>query len=178
MTLITTQFQGPSIAPRMMLRNFKPDKDQQGMANRIYRSETCALLSAEVVCSSCKDSESSAIKSERGSTINSSKPAKLKTPVSITLPERLRLTLQDQRKENKHLLQMVAKLQEIIEKKSKPVSPADHADFQEIFNAADKKFMPPFMKFFWEEQQKYVVVLGKSMMFLHMVHKGHILRWI
>ena len=31
-----------------------------------------------------------------------------------------------------------------------------HKDFVSIISNADSSKMPPFMKFFWEEQQKYL----------------------
>ena len=61
-------------------------------------------------------------------------PAKLKAPVTLTSPERIKLTLQGLHVENKQLQEELVK----------------------IMCAADKSNITPFMKMFWEEQQKYM----------------------
>ena len=42
------------------------------------------------------------------------------------------------------------------------VSAADYKDNVDIFKAADTSTLPPFMKLFWEEQQKYVQTSQKG----------------
>ena len=39
---------------------------------------------------------------------------------------------------------------------SKKVSSELSSDFQKLFSQSNKKEIPPFMKLFWGEQQKYI----------------------
>ena len=39
---------------------------------------------------------------------------------------------------------------------SKPVDPELNDDFVSLLSGCDQKTVPPFMKLFWEEQQKYI----------------------
>ena len=81
-------------------------------------------------------------------------PAKLKAPLTKTNPHRLKLTVQNLRQENREL-QM--KIEQYISKSSVPLSEDIHSDFLNIFTSnLNKNNVPPFMKLFWQEQQKYV----------------------
>ena len=84
-------------------------------------------------------------------------PAKLKAPISATSSERLKLTLQIQRQENKLLSGKIEELQSALSKSSLPLNDDMHSDFQRIFSDnMDKENVSPFMKLFWKGQQKYL----------------------
>ena len=69
-------------------------------------------------------------------------------------PHHLKLTVQHLRQENRELQR---KIEEKINKSSVPISEEIHSDFLKIFTSnLDNNNVPPFMKLFWQEQQKYV----------------------
>ena len=65
-----------------------------------------------------------------------------------------KLTLQNYRMENKMLKLEVEKLQAEISRSSMTVSPDLNNDFMSIMSSTESKNISPFMKLFWEEQQK------------------------
>ena len=79
-------------------------------------------------------------------------PAK---PNALTY-ERLKLTMQTYRIDNKNLKKQTEQFQEEISKSSLPVSTVLNNDFVSIISDADQSKISPFMKLFWEEQQKYL----------------------
>ena len=83
-------------------------------------------------------------------------PAKLNAPVKFTSPERLKLTMQQQRLQCKQLQQQIEDIKTSLEKHGRQVSPDLDKDFTTLFSGVDQKEVPPFMKLFWEEQQKYI----------------------
>ena len=54
-----------------------------------------------------------------------------------------------------------------LELNSEKVCPELCADFVSLFSGCDQKDVPPFMKLFWEEQQKYVQSSSKSSIRYH-----------
>ena len=70
-------------------------------------------------------------------------------------PERLKLTIQQHRLECKQLKERIDEMQRSITEKSQPVYSELSKDFVKIFSER-KEDVPPFMKLFWEEQQKYL----------------------
>ena len=104
----------------------------------------------------------SSLKSERKEKLslkrkrdNMMSPAKPNAPVSLTSPERLKLALQSYRLENKTVKEEISKMKEEISNNSMPVDVDLGRDLVTIMTE-NKKDVPPFMKLFWEEQQKYL----------------------
>ena len=59
-----------------------------------------------------------------------------------------------------------------LELNSEKISPELCADFVSLFSGCDQKDVPPFMKLFWEEQQKYVQSSSRSSIrYHHMIIK-------
>ena len=83
-------------------------------------------------------------------------PAKLKAPVSITSTERLVLTLKQQRLKNTKLEESLAKMQLEIEKPGRKINETLEDDLISLYSKEDNNSIPPFMKRFWNEQQKYL----------------------
>ena len=94
-------------------------------------------------------------------------PAKLNAPVKFTSPERLKLTLQNYRIENKALKSQIGEMQVELESRSLPVSENLNKDLISIMSKSDREKLPPFLKFFWEEQQKYLRTTIKSQIRYH-----------
>ena len=64
--------------------------------------------------------------------------------------------MQNYRIENKELKNEILKLQIEIKNSSIPTSENLSKDLVSIMSSADQAKVSPFMKFFWEEQQKYI----------------------
>ena len=87
---------------------------------------------------------------------------KPKAPISLTSPERIKVTIQSYRIENKMLKSEIQNLQHEISKSSMKIDDGLSVDLIKIMSNADKSEVSPFMKFFWEEQQKYINVSCKT----------------
>ena len=94
-------------------------------------------------------------------------PLKPKAPISLTSPERIKVTIQSYRIENKMLISEIQNLQHEISKSSMRTDDGLSADLIKIMSNADKSEVSPFMKFFWEEQQKYINVSCKTSIRYH-----------
>ena len=123
-----------------------------------HRSSECLILITVEQCVSCLSLEK---KLKNYSTFNlkrkaisTATPAKLRAPISKTNPERVKLTLQNYRLENNQLKLQIKQLQEEIETKCVEIDNTLESDLTTIINSTDGN-IPPFMKLFWEEQQKY-----------------------
>ena len=98
------------------------------------------------------------------------KPAKLNAPISLTSPDRIKLTLQNHRLENKALKKEIEKLQLELKKSSVNISTELNDDMKSIMSdALDKSSVSPFMKFFWSEQQKYLSCSKNSVRYHPMI---------
>ena len=121
------------------------------------RTFDCQIIITQVSsCKNCVTAENKELKSLKRKAANLNIPAKLKAPISLTSPERVKLTLQNYRMENKMLKLEVEKLQAEISRSSMTVSPDLNNDFMSIMSSTESKNISPFMKLFWEEQQKYL----------------------
>ncbi len=83
-------------------------------------------------------------------------PAKLKAPLSATHPEHVKLALQRNRLQCKQLQIQVQEMKREIDNAAKPVGQELGGDLVKLFSGCDQRKIPPFMQFFWEEQQKYL----------------------
>ena len=83
-------------------------------------------------------------------------PAKPKAPVSTTTPKRLKLTLQNPCLEWKQLSERLQEMKLELKKNSKPIDKELGNDLVEIFGSCDQKKIPPLMKLFWGQQEKYL----------------------
>ncbi|XP_057290402.1 uncharacterized protein LOC130613092 [Hydractinia symbiolongicarpus] len=122
-----------------------------------YRSPNCIVLipPSSAKCLECVRSESKESLSLKRKRDNLISPAKLKAPISMTSPDRIIKTLQNHRLENKELKEELKKMQDEISTCAVSVQKSLGDDFIKIMSTTNRK-IPPFMKFFWEEQQKYL----------------------
>ena len=122
-------------------------------------SLNCEMLLANEmnICKPCRDNARKLKYENRRKISKSLEPAKLKAPVSFTSPERLVLTLKQQRLRNKQLEEHIEKMKLETETSGKHTNESLESDLMTLYSKADSKVIPPFMKLFWEEQQKYVV---------------------
>ena len=94
-------------------------------------------------------------------------PSKLKAPISLTSPTRLKLAMQQERLKYKQLEVEISKMKTEIKKASKPVEKNLSEDLCKIFSNVDNSKIPPFMKLFWEEQQKCINCSSSSSIKYH-----------
>ena len=139
--------------------------------NEFLRSPECPLLINGVSCAECGKLEvklRSQVKLKRKV---QQTPAHLNAPIKFTSPERVLLTIQSQRVENKQLKAENDALKERIEKAvandSVPVDKELNTDLINIFKGIPNDRIPPSMKLFWEEQQKYLRTTIKSQIRYH-----------
>lgn len=131
---------------------------------KFFRAESCHLLISKTLslCSSCsshfkKESFSLKRKSE-----NLAQPAKLHAPIMATAPEKVKLTLQSYRIQNKQLKCEIEEMKALIHSNNITVNKELNDDLHSIMSSANKDNIAPFMKFFWEEQQKYLSVNSRN----------------
>ena len=126
----------------------------------IRRCNQCDVLTNLHVCSHCTSFEQKSKKKKEKMSKRKletlQQPAKLNAPISLTSPERLKLTIQNYRLENKELQAQVEKLKNSLDKSAVLVSDELSSDLKSIMSHTDQKHLSPFMKLFWEEQQKYI----------------------
>ena len=96
-------------------------------------------------------------------------PAKSKAPISKLSNERVKVTLQHYRIENKALKPKIDQLQLELERSSMKVSAELSEDPVSIVSKTDQCTVSPFMKFFWEEQQKYSKSSSKGIRYHPMI---------
>lgn len=123
---------------------------------KFNRPIKCLVLCELEKCKVCFDKEKIHLRQEKIKACKQLEPVKANAPLLLTSPERLKQTVQQYRIENKDLKAQLSKLQAEIKKSSVPASESLNNDLKSIMSAADKSKISPFMKFFWEEQQKYL----------------------
>ena len=142
-------------------KKFNPnDIENFTTPTKYYRSSSCFFISNTQLCTNCNNFQNSRRsqiqKSNKKQEAMNLIPAKPKAPISKTSSTRIKLTLQQYRIENKFLREKNDELQQEICKSSVKVSTDLGNDMVTIMSGADQSKISPFMKFFWEEQQKYL----------------------
>ena len=108
-------------------------------------------------CSSCLKFNSKCVHELNHKQKVLNEPAKLNAPIKNTNPARVLLTLQNQRLQCKQLQEQIEQMKLSLETDSKQVDEELSGDFMQIFSDPENQSkIPPFMKLFWEEQQKYL----------------------
>ena len=113
-----------------------------------FRAESCQFLllplslspSPCLSCSSLLKKETTSLKRKADNLLV---PAKPNAPIKFTAPDKVKLTLQNYRIENKLLKSDLERMKELIVENNVKVNDDLNNDLK-------------FMKFFWEEQQKYL----------------------
>ena len=122
------------------------------------RSQSCSLLVPDVTqpCRNCKCLNVRVMSEINRKNVNLEAPSKLKAPIKFTSSEKVKLTLQQHRLENKQLHSQIDKMKSALENCSQKVNPELNNDLISIFSGTDLQKIPPFMKLFWKEQQRYL----------------------
>ena len=118
------------------------------------RARTCILLCEGEQCLQCRKFEMSMKSQEQWKAALKNTPAKACAPITFTSPERLKLTLQSVRLQCKQQAKKIEEMRdEIVAAGQRVDNFLD--DFKTIFSNHPPEKIPPFMRLFWEEQQKY-----------------------
>ena len=146
------------IPKEFIFSNYYEASDPRICEYEYIRSTKCKLIivGEKSVCSEC---HKHALKVHQEINRNSARkntPAKLNAPIANTDPQRVLKTLQMERLKCRQLEQQLKEMKDSIELRSKPVDSELSKDFVTLFSGCNKKDVPPFMKLFWEEQQKYI----------------------
>ena len=81
-------------------------------------------------------------------------PGKLNAPIKFTSPEIVKLTIQHHRLKCKQPESRIEEMQTALEQCRENVPPELNNDLITIYSGIKQNNIPPFMKLFWEEQQK------------------------
>ena len=156
--------------PEMELETEETDMPEKPLSQTEYsRCSSCEILTECGQCTSCEDAEKEEKKNLKRKSNSELTPAKLHAPISLTSPERIKLALQEYRLENKQLKTELECMKQEIQKSSVPVSSELSRDLIDIMSNASIKNIPPFMKLFWEEQQKYLLSSKKGIRYHPMI---------
>eukprot|EP00794_Sanderia_malayensis_P002815 gene2815-3251_t len=120
------------------------------------RALSCQVLATANQCKKCISSQREVAKAAKRKRDNLTVPEKLNAPISQTSKERVKLTLQGYRAENKVLKVQIEEIRQELETSAVPVSQDVSKDLTDITGGVDEEKIPPFMRLFWEEQQNYL----------------------
>ncbi len=121
-----------------------------------HRALSCQILTATNQCNDCISCERKVAKGAKRKRDNLAVPAKLNAPISQTSTERVILTLQGYRAENRALKAQIEEIRQELESSAVPVSQDLRKDLTDIMSGIDEEKIPPFMRLFWEEQKNYL----------------------
>ena len=145
--------------PHAIPHNIKHCNTSLNKSNIYFRPDFCHILvKNEQKCKICRKFAciSKANKIFKRQSIMLSTPARLNAPISKISSERLKLTIQSFRIESKELKEKVMEFQQELSKSSLKVSKNLGEDLTSIMASTNQRDISPFMKSFWEEQQKYI----------------------
>ena len=121
----------------------------------VYRHADFALLVNKTeICEICNSVEKWASKLSVAKIKRLGIPAKPKAPVSLTSPDRIKLTLQDQRLKCVQLQKKIDDMATELKKLSFSVDHELSGDLIQTFSKADRSNVTDFIKLFWQQQQK------------------------
>ena len=128
--------------------------DQPIQVNVYKRLKDCqVLITASNICKACLDFDTDVHKelNIKSKVINT--PAHPFAPLSKTHPNRVKLALFEEHAKSKQLTKQMERVQKEIQSKGIQLDNVISSDVDGIMNKNIKN-MTPFMKLFWEEQQK------------------------
>ena len=133
----------------------EPDEEEQFPHKGYWRAKGCSIVygTEESVCGVCKDYVSCITSVKKAKGTHLLKPAHLTAPVSKTDPERIKLTLQEQRLRCHELERQLFEMRQELQNSSIEVDHELSNDFRKLFDSSDKE-VTPFMNLFWEQQKE------------------------
>lgn len=135
------------------------------------RASSCLLLIKESKCPECLKMEVKVCADLNQKQKVLTSPVHPNTPLSLVSPDRLISTIRHNRQESKSLkkenLLLNERLKSALSKNSVPVDSKLNDDLVDIFQGIPEEKVPPFMKLFWQEQQKYLRTQHKGQLRYH-----------
>ena len=156
-----------SSTPHTVPHNIKHCNTSLNKPNIYFRPESCHILvkneqKCKIFQKFGNSSISKANKIFKRQPIILSTPAKLNAPISKTSSERLKLTIQSFRIENKELKEKVMELQQELSKSSLKVSENLDEDLTSIMAGVDQRDILPFMKFLGRTTEVYRGIIQRN----------------
>ena len=118
-------------------------------------------------CISCKQLEVKTRSELNYKKVSSAAPAKLNAPIKFTSSDRVKATIQSHRLENTLLKNKITEMATELKKNSMDIDSELNNDLVDIFKGIPHDKVPPFMRLFWEEQQKYLKTSHSSQIRYH-----------
>ena len=149
----------PNVIPHVLQKVYDIQNPSRLQQLVYYRSINCSLLihKEEEICKNCFSINRIEIRKENNKNSKSKTPVSLNAPLSATSSSRLIASVKDLRQENKMLKKEIEELKKEIDTSSVNVSQDLHQDLTTLFSQhLEDQNVPPFMKLFWQEQQKYI----------------------
>ncbi|XP_065064989.1 uncharacterized protein LOC135691144 [Rhopilema esculentum] len=140
-------------------------------AKHFYRAKYCEVLIKGENCMNCQERERLFCKDEARRSARQAVPAKLKAPVSMTSAKRLKLTLQANRLKCRQLESKVEEMEKEVARHSVHVQSDLSHDLLQLISRHGGS-MSPFMKLFWQQQQKNASRMPKGQRYHPMI-----IRW-
>ena len=135
------------------------------------RAPTCQLLIKLDECSECHKREIKIRSQLNQKRKNLTSPVHPNAPLSFVSPDRLISTIQKLKQDGKSLQKenhaLTERLKIALEKNSVPVDKEVDNALVDIFQGIPEGKVPPFMKLFWQEQQKYLRTEHKGQLRYH-----------
>ncbi len=128
----------------------------------------CEILLKKEQCDSCAAFEKKLQWQRKGKERNLSIPAKPNAPISTTAPEKIKLTLQQQRLKCAQLEERIKEMDAEMKASAVQVSDDLGKDLSELFNEQGSN-VTPFMSLFWQEQKKLLQRSSKGARFHPMI---------
>ncbi len=128
----------------------------------------CEILIEGTQCSDCACLEKKLQWQRQNKERSLSVPAKPNAPISITAPVKIKLALQQQRLKCAQLEEKLKEMDAELKKNAVPISEYLGEDIINIFHDCGDN-VTPFMKLFWQEQQKLAQRSSKGFRFHPMI---------
>lgn len=112
------------------------------------------ILESDTICKPCKKFKNNHTYNFNAKNKRNLQPAKLNAPISVTSPDRLKITIQQHRLKCNQFEKEIEKMQEALKKSSVNIDSELSRDFTNIMSDVDKKKVSPFMNLFWQQQKK------------------------
>ena len=151
-----TEYKSENLVHHVIPKHFEESASTPLLQTETFRSLKCNIMSLTEKCNECSKKEKQHRLQQQKRAEKSTEPIKPNAPISLTSPERMKATIQTFRIQNKELEEKLAHLRQEIKSSSISVDSNLNNDLVSIMSDADPSKVSPFMKFFWEEQQKYL----------------------
>ena len=167
-----------SLITHCIAKVFTQPSEKPLQQTEYHRPEKCLVLCNAVKCKVSVNREQQHERFKKRKSDMLLLPAKPNAHISIT-SERIKLTIQSFRQENKDLKSRIETLQAEIQNSSVSVSQNLNDDLVTIMSNIDPSKVSPFMQFFWEQAEISSVIINWSTLppYAHCAQGGEIINF-